>query len=76
MSSLIIASEFQGVQSLARLAVEGNRFNVAFMSLFMMGEIDQCIDVLVKSGRLPEAAIMARSYAPRYAEIAIYVWNV
>jgi coatomer subunit beta' len=39
--------------------------NLAFATLFQLGGADACVDLLVKTQRAPEAALFARTYAPR-----------
>lgn len=39
--------------------------NLAFATLFQLGDTKGCIDLLVKTQRVPEAAMFARTYAPR-----------
>lgn len=39
--------------------------NVAFASLLQLGDASGCVDLLVKTDRAPEAALFARTYAPR-----------
>jgi hypothetical protein len=38
--------------------------NIAFICHFLLGRLDECVDLLVSCGRLPEAAFFARTYAP------------
>ena len=40
--------------------------NLAFVSLLQLGDAKACVDLLVKTDRAPEAALFARTYAPRY----------
>ena len=47
--------------------VEKGQNNLAFATLFQLGDTESCVDLLVKTRRIPEAAIFARTYAPRYA---------
>jgi coatomer subunit beta' len=39
--------------------------NLAFASLLQLGDAKACVDLLVKTDRAPEAALFARTYAPR-----------
>lgn len=39
--------------------------NLAFATLFQLGNADACVDLLVNTKRAPEAALFARTYAPR-----------
>jgi hypothetical protein len=48
------------------ILVEKGQNNLAFATLFQLGHTESCIDLLVKTQRIPEAAIFARTYAPRY----------
>jgi coatomer subunit beta' len=39
--------------------------NLAFATFFQLGDTKACADLLVKTNRAPEAALFARTYAPR-----------
>lgn len=39
--------------------------NIAFSALFASGEFEMCVDLLLNTGRYPEASIMARTYCPK-----------
>lgn len=39
--------------------------NLAFATFFQLGDTKACVDLLVKTNRAPEAALFARTYAPR-----------
>ncbi len=44
---------------------------------FLLGDLDGCVDLLVESGRIPEAAFFARTYLPsRISEVCprSYAW--
>ncbi|KND01211.1 uncharacterized protein SPPG_04301 [Spizellomyces punctatus DAOM BR117] len=58
------AGNSQGLAQLAELAVEQGRNNIAFMSYLLRGDIEQCIDLLTSTDRIPEAALLARTYMP------------
>jgi len=45
-------------------AMEAGKFNIAFEAAFATGQVDTCIDILVKSKRVAEAALFANAYAP------------
>ena len=53
-----------GMQKLVDLSKEQGKQNVAFLGLFLLGKLDECIDLLISSGRTPEAAFFARTYMP------------
>ena len=60
---------------MAKGAVESGKFNVAFEAYFILAEPDNCIDVLLKSKRISEAAIFAKAYAPSRLEELIPLWT-
>lgn len=39
--------------------------NIALASLLQLGDPKACVDLLIKTDRVPEAALFARTYAPR-----------
>ena len=54
-----------GLSKLAGQAeVKGQKNNVAFACRLQLGETEKCVELLVKSGRAPEAVLFARAYAP------------
>ncbi|CAH8386008.1 unnamed protein product [Eruca vesicaria subsp. sativa] len=65
----------EGVSKLATLAKEQGKNNVAFLCLFMLGKLEDCLDLLVESNRIPEAALMARSYLPSKVSEIVALWR-
>lgn len=47
-----------------RDAAEQGRTNVAFLANFLLCDVDACLALLCDTGRAPEAAFLARAYAP------------
>ncbi|XP_051197724.1 coatomer subunit beta'-1 isoform X2 [Lolium perenne] len=64
-----------GIEKLASLAKEHGKNNVAFLCLFMLGKLENCIQLLVDSNRIPEAALMARSYLPSKVSEIVALWR-
>ncbi|VFQ87388.1 unnamed protein product [Cuscuta campestris] len=64
-----------GITELASLAKEQGKNNVSFLCLFLLGKVDECIQLLVDSGRIPEAAFMARSYLPSKVSEVVSIWR-
>jgi coatomer subunit beta' len=58
------ASDKEGMKSLAAQARTVGRSNVAFLAYFVTGQVEDCVDVLIETGRIPEAAFFARTYMP------------
>jgi coatomer subunit beta' len=67
--------DVEGMRKLATLAREHGKNNVAFLSLFLLGELEACIQLLVDSNRIPEAAFMARTYLPSQVSNIVTLWR-
>ncbi|GER44990.1 coatomer [Striga asiatica] len=65
----------EGISELASLAKEHGKNNVAFLCLFMLGKLEDCLQLLVDSNRIPEAALMARSYLPSKVSEIVALWR-
>lgn len=65
----------QGILKLSSLAKEQGKNNVAFLCLFMLGKLEECIQLLLESNRIPEAALMARSYLPSKVSEMVAIWR-
>ncbi|WOH10749.1 hypothetical protein DCAR_0730219 [Daucus carota subsp. sativus] len=63
------------VSKLALLAKENGKNNVAFLCLFMLGKVEDCLQLLIDSNRIPEAALMARSYLPSKVSEIVALWR-
>jgi len=75
---LLLASatgDAAALESLAQGASGGDKYNVAFLSYFMCGKLEECLDLLVKSERLPEAAMFARTYLPSKVSEVLPMWK-
>ncbi|KAE9585861.1 putative coatomer, WD associated region, tetratricopeptide-like helical domain-containing protein [Lupinus albus] len=65
----------EGISKLATLAKEQGKNNVLFLCLFMLGKLEDCLQLLVESNRIPEAALMARSYLPSKVSEIVAIWR-
>ncbi|GFZ11808.1 coatomer, beta' subunit [Actinidia rufa] len=65
----------EGISKLASLAKEHGKNNVAFLCLFLLGKVEECLQLLVDSNRIPEAALMARSYLPSKVSDIVASWR-
>ena len=48
------------VGKLGASAEESGKNNVSFLSYFLLGDLEKCLDILLSSNRVPEAAFFAR----------------
>jgi len=65
----------EGLYALAKMATESNRNNVAFTCYLALSELEKCIDILVATGRLPEAVIFAKTYKPSMTAGLVKLWK-
>merc|ERR1719399_2182378 len=49
--------------------------NVAFLCAFLGGDIGECVGILQSHGRVAEAAMLARSYAPSMVGESVVAWR-
>ncbi|CAH0558281.1 unnamed protein product [Brassicogethes aeneus] len=63
------------VKSLGESCQAEGKNNLSFLSFFMLGDLDKCLDILVSTGRLPEAAFFARSYMPSKISEVVQMWR-
>lgn len=64
-----------GLRSLATQASETGLHNVAFSTLWSLGDIDGCIDLLVQTNRLAESVLFAQTYKPSRAAKLVVQWR-
>ena len=64
-----------GMEKLAKLAIEGGKTNVAFVANLLTGNVEACADLLIATKRLPEAAFFARTYLPSRIDEIVALWK-
>ncbi|KAF9426090.1 hypothetical protein BGZ94_006955 [Podila epigama] len=64
-----------GLLNLATLAKEAGKSNIAFACLLSLGHVDECINILIETDRIPEAAMMARTYLPSAIPRVVKLWR-
>ncbi|KAL3108388.1 hypothetical protein niasHT_015310 [Heterodera trifolii] len=75
---LLLASCAGSNRLMSQLASESQsqgQHNVAFLSNFLLGDVQKCIDILVENGRIPEATFFAHTYAPSQASRLVSLWR-
>ncbi|XP_072249091.1 coatomer subunit beta'-like [Leuresthes tenuis] len=75
---LLLATTSGNVEMVGKLAEgaeEDGKTNVAFLTYFMQGRLDKCLDLLIKTERLPEAAFLARTYMPSHVSRVVKLWK-
>ena len=64
-----------GIEQLAKMSAERGKNNVAFICYFLLKRIDDCINILIDTGRIPEAAFLSRTYAPSQVSRVVKLWR-
>jgi hypothetical protein len=77
-SLLLLASagsDQQLMTSIGEQSRKSGQFNIAFLSNFVLGKLDTCLDILIENERLPEAAFFARTYLPSQISRIVGLWR-
>ena len=69
------SSDRQLMTSIGEQSRETGQFNIAFLSNFVLGKLDQCLEILIENQRLPEAAFFARTYLPSQINRTVDLWR-
>eukprot|EP01015_Nassula_variabilis_P027077 TRINITY_DN5486_c0_g1_i20.p1 TRINITY_DN5486_c0_g1~~TRINITY_DN5486_c0_g1_i20.p1 ORF type:complete len:329 (+),score=83.77 TRINITY_DN5486_c0_g1_i20:67-1053(+) len=64
-----------GLRKLAEKAQATTKTNVAFTCYFLLNDIDKCLEILIESKRLPEAALFAKTYCPSKISSVVDLWK-
>jgi len=70
------AGNAEMVGKLGASAGESGKNNVSFLSYFLLGDLEKCLDILLSSNRVPEAAFFARTYLPSEVPRVVALWRV
>lgn len=65
----------EGLTALAAQAEESGAHNVAFSSYWLLGDIEQCTQLLIKTGRLAEAVLFSQTYKPSTTTTVVTEWK-
>lgn len=65
----------EGLRALAIQASEAGLHNVAFSTLWSLGDVNGCIDLLVQTNRLAESVLFAQTYKPSRAPELVVKWK-
>ncbi|KAF7269278.1 hypothetical protein GWI33_017733 [Rhynchophorus ferrugineus] len=63
------------VRTLAETTQQEEKYNLSFLSYLLVGDLQKCLDILINTGRLPEAAFFARSYLPDKVSDVVQLWK-
>lgn len=63
------------IRSLGEKGAAQGKHNISFLSMFMLGDLEQCLQILINTNRLPEAAFFARTYIPSKISYVVNLWR-
>ncbi|KRY16903.1 Coatomer subunit beta' [Trichinella patagoniensis] len=75
---LLLASSLGDADVMQRVANESMQsklYNIAFMAHLLLGNRKECLEILITTGRLPEAAFFARTYLPTEISRVVGLWK-
>ena len=64
-----------GLQELSMMAIKADKVNIALMCFWLLGQTDNCIDLLIATNRIIEAALLARAYLPSRIDTVVEKWK-
>jgi len=64
-----------GMEKLAKAAEVDGKTNIAFTAYLLSGNVEACVNILVATDRLPEAAFFARTYLPSRVDEIVSLWK-
>ncbi|CDI98753.1 Coatomer subunit beta [Echinococcus multilocularis] len=77
-SFLLIATSRGDIDMMQKLASDASAAqvdNLAFLAYFLLGNLEACFELLLKSEKYPEAAFFARTYMPSKVPDAVEKWR-
>lgn len=63
------------LEEVAESSSSQGRHNIAFLSAFVRADVQRCLDILIETNRLPEAAFFARTYIPSQMSRVVELWR-
>ncbi|APA13899.1 hypothetical protein sscle_11g086690 [Sclerotinia sclerotiorum 1980 UF-70] len=65
----------EGLKALSLQASDAGAHNVAFTCLWQLGDVDGCIELLIKTGRAAEAVLFSQTYKPSVTVKTVHAWK-
>lgn len=75
-SLLLLLSSTNNKAQLIQLAEkceEQGRYNISWQAWWLVGDVNKCLDLLIKSGRYPEAILFGRNYGVDHEKLSNYI---
>jgi len=68
-------NDVKELKELVEVTKSKRKHNVAFTAAYLLKDFATCVELLVETNRLPEAALFARSYCPRLLSSIAKQWK-
>lgn len=68
-------ANYDGLQTLANMAEKKGRNNIVFLAHLLLGDLNECLNILIATKRFPEAAFFARTYVPSKVGEMVSIWR-
>ncbi|QPH09591.1 hypothetical protein C2857_000476 [Epichloe festucae Fl1] len=65
----------EGLKALAKQAEEANAHNIAFSCSWLLSDVENCVEMLKKTGRLAEAVFFSQTYKPSLTAPLVKEWK-
>lgn len=72
---LYCAGDERMIRVLGENSSQQGKHNISFLSMFLLGDVDRCLEILIATNRLPEAAFFARTYIPSKISYVVQLWR-
>ncbi|KAJ3758110.1 coatomer WD associated region-domain-containing protein [Lentinula raphanica] len=72
---MLLLMSMDELLKLAERAEKEGQHNLAWVIWWSMGEKERCVDLLIKTERVSEAAMLARTYAPSLVPKTVLAWK-
>nr|CAG4651606.1 EOG090X01FO [Triops cancriformis] len=69
------SGDSEATRGLSDAAEESDKNNIAFLTRFLLGDLEACLETLIRTNRLPEAAFFARTYLPSQISRVVQLWK-
>lgn len=77
--SLVLLASATGntnmMHKMAQSSKQKGQNNISFLSYFVLGKLEECLQLLIDTDRIPEAAFFARTYLPSHIPKVIKLWR-
>ena len=64
-----------GLEALLEEALAAGKMNIAFTAMLLLGRVERCVELLLNTGRFPEAALFSRTYTPSRVQEVLELWR-